>query len=308
MISLTRVLSFLIVLAGMGGYFGYQYHKKNIAAPMTELTEKKTQIEETIVLLEGYAANVETEATYFQTYNTRSLPANFDISKFHYRNWLEQLSLFAGLEGPPEVTFGQERLRRVIAYSYVYDYYSLGFTVSARGSLDDLTRFLFEFYAANHLHRIVAINILPVGESENGLLDIHLTIETLILPTADRNDRLAQGTLQRVSSPRIDAYHGIADRNLLATRRIRTAADPADFTEIQYVGSVDGVPDFAVKILIDDGPIPHFRVGDRVEIGTFSGLVVDIAQTDIIMNVEGRLQLFTLGDNLTEGFLLPPEY
>jgi hypothetical protein len=304
--SLVRALIALIILTGFGGYFGYQYHQKNFAAPMVELKDNQGKIEEAIVYFEKAAENVEAETTIFETYNTRSLPANFDISKFHYRNWLEQLSLFAGLEGPPEVAFGREQQRRAAAYSYVYDYYTLGFSVSARGSLDDLTRFLFEFYAAVHLHRIVAINILPVEENEDDLLDIHITIETLILPTADRRDRLAQGTIPRQSSPRVDAYYAIANRNLLATQKIRTAADPADFTEIQYVGSVDGEPDFAIKIHTD-GTFPRYRKGDLIEIGSFTGLVVDISQTDIIINVGGHLQLFTLGDKLTEGFLLPPE-
>ena len=47
------------------------------------------------------------------------------------------------------------------------DIYSvLSFTIHGQGTLDELTRFLFEFYNAGYLHQIHYIDIKPSGNFE----------------------------------------------------------------------------------------------------------------------------------------------
>ena len=60
-------------------------------------------------------------------------------------------------------------------------YTAFPYTIRAKGDLRQLTRFLFDFHSAGHLHQIRWLSIKPREGSEK--LDLVFTIEALSLPS-----------------------------------------------------------------------------------------------------------------------------
>ena len=63
-------------------------------------------------------------------------------------------------------------------------YNSLSFSVRRRGTLKQLTKFLFDFYRADHLHQIQSLSLTPVPRLEE--LEIAISIEALSLASGSQ--------------------------------------------------------------------------------------------------------------------------
>ena len=75
--------------------------------------------------------------------------------------------------------------------------YPISFSVQGRGTLEQLTELLHEFYSAAHLHQIQSLVIAPVGRTD--LLDVSVSIETLALAGADAEARRLSGKCDRLA-------------------------------------------------------------------------------------------------------------
>ena len=127
-----------------------------------------------------------------ELWQRRSLPSDPQVARSLYQAWLLGLVGRVGL-GNHSVDAGEPRNRG--------GYYQISFTVQGRGSLEQLTAFLHEFYSAGHLHQIQSLVITPAGR--NDMLDLSITIEALALAGADRKDRLTseKSTLLACAEP-----------------------------------------------------------------------------------------------------------
>ena len=182
-------------------------------------------------------------------------------------------------------------------------YHRLPATVRGRGTLEQVTMVLHEFYRAVHLHQISRISITPVPNTQQ--LDIVLIIEALILPDAEQTDQLAQGRSTRLASGRLADYRIISQRNLFGDGGI--GFDPADFTFLTGINGINEVQEawFTIRTT---GEVLKLKVGQRFEVGDFQGTVAEIDERDVVIDSDGERWLLTLGEHLSQATALPPEY
>jgi hypothetical protein len=254
------------------------------AALEKKLEEKKAD------LLAAIRAGKELEA-----WEARSLPSDPEIAISLYRSWLTELVGYARFDDA-YVDAGSPMDRRGL-------YRTIDFSIRASGTLDQLTTFLFEFYNAGHLHQIRSINITPLSGREQ--LDLAISIETLLVPTADRTNQLTEVTVDRLSFDSLADYQVINERNLFgfSSRGIH----PTDQTFLTAVVQVDGQPQAWFSDRSSDSIFRLVR-GEELAVGQFQGQVQDIDNHDVILESDGERWLMTVGESLAQAVALPPEY
>jgi hypothetical protein len=143
--------------------------------PVQKLRTERDQLQREVDRKqEKIARSVKAQAR-IDEWNRRSLPADPQLAASLYSNWLFGLAKESGLdEAKVDVTGGHRQTGRA--------YQPLRFTVQAEAKIDELTNFLYKFYAVEHLQQIRSLTIKPIeGKSD---LDVRLTIEALSLPDA----------------------------------------------------------------------------------------------------------------------------
>src|SRR5262249_40382771 len=122
-------------------------------------------------------------------------------------------------------------------------YETLAFSIRAKGTLQHVVRFLFDFYSAGHLHRIQQLSLTPLGKS--GELDVIITIEALILPGTDRKDVLSTMTSKRLHHGNLADYGIISQRNIFG---IGGDTDPAHQAFLTAITRDDGETEIWITI------------------------------------------------------------
>ncbi len=240
---------------------------------------------------ENQRASVEIKM--LDEFRERSLPDHMQTALTLYQGWLIQLAEQVGLEhrsidcGSPVVRPG---------------YKTIPFSVRGTGTMDQLTRFLFTFYRAPHMHRIRSMAVTPIASGAR--LSLTFSIDALVVDGCLRKDRLATGTAKVLASEKIEDYRILAQRNLLGRNRV---AEVAELTELTAVMAIDGRSVAWFMNRMED-KLQKLQVGDRLEAGWFGGKVVEIVQDDVILEVDGQRWLLTRGDRLVDAVALPPEY
>jgi hypothetical protein len=255
------------------------------------------------------------EAKELKVYEAQSLPSDPEMARSLYQAWLVELVGHVGLISP-SVDSGQAAGRKGL-------YQSIAFSARGRGTLEQLIQFLFEFYRAGHLHQIRSLSITPLGNT--GQLDLSISIDALILPTADRADRLSSAVSDRLAYGSLDDYRVIVRRNLFG---VGGAADPLDLTYLTAVNHVDGVaevwfssrtteklvkagqtqtkPDSSAEAGNSQGGTLKLRRGETLRVGPFTATIVEIDEEDVIFECDGQRWLMTVGESLAEATALPP--
>ena len=233
------------------------------------------------------------DARWLEYWESLSLPTDLEVARSLYQAWLVELTRYAGLTSPsfdPKQPVPRRGGFRAIAYS-----------VRARGTLEQLCTFLFEFYKAGHLHQIRSVSMTPILRSDT--LDLSIAIETLVLPRADRRDRLSTQTIDvRLASAQLDDYRPIVDRNLFAVGD--PGADPTDHAYLTGVSYVDGKPE-AWFTLRTDGTTLKLRLGDRlVQTGRRIRKLCEVDDFDSIEFVGRRSQVGTVAEIHQESVLV----
>jgi len=137
------------------------------------------------------AARGETVADLLADCRKRSLPADLKVASALYHNWLSRLVVDqVGLEGH-NVTPNAKRPQPGV-------YTVLPFTVQGRGTLDQLTRLLYQFYSAGHLHKIRNLTVTPVPDTDQ--FELKIDVEALAVVGADRRDSLCTEPSPRLAS------------------------------------------------------------------------------------------------------------
>ena len=183
----------------------------------------------------------------------RSLPADRDRARSLYQNWL--LGLVDRLK-LSQINVDPGRPTAVGA-----DYTRLPFTIRGRGTLEQFTRLIFEFYRTNHLHKLRDVTLKPIEGSTD--LDLNLTIEALVLPGADSATALNTEPSERLAAAEIETYlRAIVGRNLFGAYEppkpivVKTSPppppkpsfDPATQAVLTAVLAVDGQPQAWVRV------------------------------------------------------------
>ena len=265
-----------------------------LTKPLEDLQDKRAGYQRKIDKGMKDLIQARTAAKRLKEYERRSLPSDTEVARSQYQDWLLGT---AGTVGLKDLTVNSSQpMNRKGLFSVI------SYSVRAKGSLDQLTAFLFEFYSAGHLHQIRSISMTPMQKT--GELDLSLTIEAASLPEADRKNTLTEERIDRLASASLDAYSPFAQRNFFA---VGGGLDPTDQTYLSAVNYIDGKPE-AWFTLRDTDELLKLRQGDPLSIGQFTGTIAEIDDADVILESEGQRWLLTIGECLTEAYALPPEY
>ena len=137
----------------------------------------------------------------------RSLPQDRALAQALYLDWLGKRADAVGLNGR-KVALVQGRLVGQI-------YYIHGFRLSGQGDLKQLTRFLYDFYSVDHMHRIARLDIKPLATSK--LLDLTITVEAISIAGSPDREVLDEPPADRLARPHVEEYvNAIIARNFFA--------------------------------------------------------------------------------------------
>ncbi len=286
--------------------------------------QKKTVDEQEVRVRPGKKA-----AEQLNRWRKRSLPTDYNVAHERYTAWLSGLAVDR-VKLHPEITPYKEQQR---------GYYTvLRFKVEGTGTLDQLTRFLFEFYSAGYLHKVRHLSIKPTKDSQK--LKLTIDVEALCLPEAVHQKELPKKQPPRLELAKLNAYHeAIVQRNMEKEgdgyRTVDTgglfasyspkpkepgptaAADPPETQEapgidasahtyVNAINEVAGLPEVWLFVRMEDRTLV-LHEGDPFEVGKMSGTVlrIRIDELDIEIEVDGRHELVAWGKNLREGVEVP---
>ncbi|MEX0818152.1 MAG: Ig-like domain-containing protein [Pirellulaceae bacterium] len=137
----------------------------------------------------------------------RSLPEDRALAQALYLDWLGKRADAVGLDG-----------RKVSPAAGHFEgkvYYVHRFLLSGQGDLKQLTRFLYDFYSVDHMHRIARLSIKPTATSKQ--LDISMTVEAISVTGAPNRKELAEPPADRLARPDVEEYvNTIIARNFFA--------------------------------------------------------------------------------------------
>jgi len=287
---LAALLVAVLVFAGGNWFF-----ERALNSPLAARRQKIAELRDEIARKELLVRHARRAGARLAEWEARALPSNTEVARSLYQNWLVQLVARAELD-QPNVDSGEAVKKQGI-------YERLSFTIRGRGSLEQLIYFLYEFYRADHLHQVVRLGITPIANSPR--LDLSLGIEALVLPGADRKERLAGGRSTRLAHPTLAEYRLIVDRNVFGNGGA-SPFDAADYTFLTAIVDSDGQPEAWLTVRTT-AQVMKLHVGESFEVGQFRGTVVDIAELDVVLDSDDERWLLTLGENLTQATALPPE-
>ncbi len=283
------------VLAAMLLYFGGEWGwKKAVEEPLAARRDRAETLTADLDARRRETAQFRRDAKELAVWEAQSLPSNPEIARSLYQAWLLELVNRVRLANP-HVDSGQPANRRGL-------YRSIAFTVQGRGTLKQWTRLLYEFYLAGHLHQIRSVVVTPLADGSQ--FDVFLTIEALILPTADREDQLSTTTSDKLAFETLSDYQVIVRRNLFAPGG---SSDPSDHTFLTAVNYVSGNPEAWFTLRTED-KIVKLGKGGSLEAGDFHGKVLDIQDEDVILEADGQRWLITVGESLADAYAVPPEF
>jgi hypothetical protein len=144
----------------------------------------------------------------------RGLPANPGTAQQLYRQWLTQLV------HQPEIDFDNAVIDapdRVSSGSGV-GVTKLKFHVNGQGTVTQIIKFLYGFYRADHLHKIVSLSAKP--QKNSAKLEVRVTIEALSLPNSNNKDQLSTNISPRLTYATAEEYLSrIGRRNFFSYNR-----------------------------------------------------------------------------------------
>ena len=254
-----------------------------------------------------------------EAWNLQSLPTDPEAASSRYQIWLLQLC---------ESDRYNVRLHdTLVKPAYSRPFHEAGrrltFTVRGQGSLDQLTRWLYGFYAADHLHRIKSLTVSPLDGSDRLSLDI--TVEALALnAAADAEGTLRATALAAVPEESFDRdlleeyVQVITDRALFSPyqppppERPPDSPQPAEepkpaaplfdhgkYTFVTGITAVDGKPQVWLESRTSGKKLRLFE-GDTFDVGPVEATIIDIRDRSIESEVEGKRYTIALGENLRE--------
>jgi hypothetical protein len=289
----------IILAAGVGAvivaYGGHWLYQTVYDQPIQDRRAEAAKLQEDIAKRELDLARIAKAGRELKRWKAQALPADTEVARSLYQAWLVELVGSVGLANP-NVDSSEPVVRKGL-------YNSLSFSVRGRGTLKQLTKFLYEFYRADHLHRIQSLGLTPVPRLEE--LELAISIEALSLEGADHKDQLSTKVSERLASEQLSDYQSIVDRNQFGIGG--SGADEADFAYLTAIIEVGGEPE-AWFTLRASGQLLKVRRGHAFEIGPFRGTVAEIHGSDVILLCDDERWLITVGENLMQASTLPPEF
>ncbi|MCL2304647.1 MAG: hypothetical protein FWC43_04820 [Planctomycetaceae bacterium] len=282
-----------------GGFWAYGSLYKE---PRLRLTKEISQYEQANEKYETQIAQMrEFVQKNQQAYLVRSFPRSELAVRTLYQHWLSELAAFCDFEEPRILSSLPVRS----TWCYMYR-----FQLQGRVSSEGFARFLFEFYWAPYLHRIVSFTLSPIENSEWMNLDMTLEGIALYPPTNDAayplRDKLPEGWHKRLASGPFSTYQAVAERNFL--QYSKSGVDRADYTTITFINIENGEPQLWLTDRTQNSTAPIVvKQGDSVKIGSFVAAFVEADGDYAVFDHDGQYWLLEIGEPLSKAYAIPPE-
>lgn len=200
-----RLLSIAVgaMVVSVGGMWLYSKVNKAYSTRNATIRQLNEDIQRKELLIRGGRASQR----QLDTLNEMSLPSNLEVARSQYQAWLSQLAVNAHWKDPQIKHLTQSKLASGAT--------QITSTVSGECSLEQLTRFLYDFYRVPTLHRVSKLPIKPVVDSKD--LRVSMTVESLVLPTAPRDVDFDATRVNEFGSQPFEQLAGpILQRNMFA--------------------------------------------------------------------------------------------
>jgi hypothetical protein len=244
---LAAIVGSLILVGGL--MYGMSYLTRTIASKQSQALNLERQIDEKrLAVRESLLA-----ADRLTLYERRSLPPDLELARSLYQTWL--------LKAVTDVGLSEPNVNVVSSQSHRGLYNQLGFTVSGRGDIRQLTKLLYTFYEADYLHRIRRLHVKRIQGAKQ--LDIALAIDAVSLPTATHLDSLSEYESGRLAYGDLEKYYeiilsrnlkgpannppvieSIGDQQVSANSGVSIAvrgSDPDRYDQLHYSMDADGI-------------------------------------------------------------------
>ena len=295
--NLLMLIAFLGFCLWYGGSWAYQTQfaepREKLLTEIGKLEEQKTYFEQQIAMQKE-----TTQKLANQRLHQRSLPIPLERSRTLYQSWLIEAGNHSQFENFSVDAQSQQQFRF---------YYALPYRLSARTTLDQLSRFLYEFYWAPFVHRISYLRIDPIENAD--MVTVTMQIEGLIIPSLPGQnaeyplrDQLPGSYWRRMTSGLLETYTGpIEARNLMQFSR--GGVDASDFAKLTGIVYVNGEPEFWIKNQLED-EIVRVKLNEQFRVGSFIGKIIEVVDDDVILETSGTLSRPAMRWFLGKGELL----
>ncbi|MEE8451610.1 MAG: hypothetical protein V3R99_06830 [Thermoguttaceae bacterium] len=302
--SLLVVFLIVTLLSGGGG-------------SMSTLRAKRKSLSEDVQTKKDTIRSGRGAVEQMTAWQKHSLPSGYEHARSLYQDWIRALV--------DKASFRDVKVDSSGGQSGGGSYRMLTFTIHGDATIDQLTRFLFDFYSVGHLHKIRHLSIKPIKDSKH--LTLSIIIEALSMPQADRPDTLSKEPSERLELAELEDYvEAIVKRQLDEEQdpvdgglfvAYRPPAppyepppptpdplkppefDPTTQTFLTAVVGVGGRPQAWLFIRSSNKTLKYYE-GDEFEIGPIRGTVARIDVRQVELQVRGRSVLLALNDNLNE--------
>jgi len=193
-------VSISLLLIVVGGYFLFDRLEQGLSNRRQQIDK----LEQQVVTLERRVRSGKQADARWVGYREQSLPADHELARSLYQKWLLKEIDAIGMSG---VT-----INGVPATSRGDAFHLHAFKITCKGNIEQLTKWLHQFYSVDILHRLRQLTIKP--QSDSKLLDLTISLEAVSLVDADVSElpTRASRRLQREGiAPYVEAIIG---RNL----------------------------------------------------------------------------------------------
>ena len=296
-----------LMIGGLGAvallFLGDMAYRKFYAEPVANFDIQKKQITKRLREAKAATTKAQRAAAQLDALEKASLPWDPEVARERYQDWLLQVAKDAKLENtsidasdPASVTVSAGRGKRP---TEIYKRFS--FSLRGRGDFDRVTRFLYDFYRAGHLHKIRSMSLNPVNQGQE--IDVSLSIEALALPNADREAELTTVVSERLAQTDVNNYQLIAQRNFFGTGSTETAWKQVVLSAVTSNAQGFGEAWFTVGTDSQTRIIP---LGQSFPLPALEVRVVGLEETTATISIDGRLYKLSIGQNLAEAVPVDP--
>jgi hypothetical protein len=311
----SREKRMAIGVASLVGLLVLYFIYSTIVDKFTQRDTKIAELEQTLSKNRQTIADGNVSKRRIAEWNHRSLPSDKEVAPTQYQIWLLELVDHSKLESPTVNDKGT--FTSAATKNTPYDKFA--FQVKGRTDLKmtQLVQFLYEFYASNQLHTIRSIILTPDNSSKK--LEVTMEIEALVLPGADRADKLSDAAVKQLKRGDLAAYQKlIGDRNLFAeytpapvTRptptRVETPFDMTKYTNVTAIIEEDSGPQLWVLVK-PTGDQFRLKEGEDFTVDGVKYTVKKIGARNAVLSTEGGKQVqVSLGENLHDAAPVPTE-
>ena len=285
---------YLLILMGIvfAAWFGDMAYRGLIEEPAEMRRKELARIESSLKAAKKTIVDTANAMDQLELLERISLPYNPELARSAYQDWLLDLVQSAELTGA-SVDAAQPisvkiKDRATKANKEIFLRYT--FALRARGSLQQVVLFLFDFYQGGHLHKINTISLMPIGGGRE--VDLNVTIEALGLTRCDRESGLSVDRFQRLAESEFNDYQMIARRNLFA----RNGASALRDVILEAITISDGTAQAWFKN--EEGEVVMLSRGDFLEIAAHRIEIIDIVGDIVLLDLDGRIVSMQAGERV----------